>query len=440
MADEPVSTTVPETVTIETGAEPQAVESLNKQFEDFWKETDAEAAPSESKEPPPAAPGESGPAQETKKTTPVEARRAPPETKPVVPVETKPAAKELSDDDIDRIELPPQGKVAEHFKQVKDLWKTDRVRMRAEVDRAAKLEQELATARQNAWTPEQKADYEHAAQIRRQFDFASDPEFSARFREPIARQYNQILDDAVAALPDRQAAEQWARYMRENYNPDQLNREYWLRDVINKVPDELERSSLLSNVTQLLKLQKERDTEVIRRTADKSAFDNYITERTKNTAERVQQEIMTEIGEQEKRIVDYLPRNLEDAKTTEERQAIEAHNERFTKLNDYFKGVMQDLSQHGPRAWVRASVEATRSLILEQNYQALEKDFNSVKAERDRYKAELDKIVGARKKMSSTTGTPPASTLPKKDGQGLSLRDLDVRKSFESFDWGDSSK
>jgi hypothetical protein len=30
--------------------------------------------------------------------------------------------------------------------------------------------------------------------------------------------------------------------------------------------------------------------------------------------------------------------------------------------------------------------------------------------------------------------------LPKKDGKGLSLRDLDVRKSFESYDWGDSSK
>jgi hypothetical protein len=434
MADEPVSTTVPETVTIETGAEPQAVESLNKQFEDFWKEADAAAPLSESKEPPPAAPGESGPAQETKTVTP-EPKRPSLETKPQ-PVETKPVQKELSDDDIDRIELPPQGKVAEHFKQVKDLWKTDRVRMRAEVDRATKLEQELAQARQNAWTPEQKADYEHAAQIRRQFDFASDPEFSARFREPIARAYSQILDDAVAALPDRQAAEQWARYMRENYNPDQLNREYWLRDVINKVPDELERSSLLSNVTQLLKLQKERDAEVIRRTADKSAFDNYITERTKNTAERVQQEIMTEIGEQEKRILDYLPRNLEEAKTTEERQAIEVHNERFTKLNDYFKGMMKDLAQHGPRAWVRASVEATRSLILEQNYSALEKDFNSIKAERDRYKAELDKIVGARKRMSSTAGTPPTSSLPKKDGQGLSIKNLDVRQSFDKY-WDD---
>jgi len=329
--------------------------------------------------------------------------------------------------------------VVEDFKKVKDLWKSDRARMRAEVERATKLETELAQARQNAWTPEQKADYEHAAQVRRRFDFVSDPEFIQKFHVPIGDRYKEILQDAVGMLPDRAAAEAWAKHMLENWSPDQLNRNWWTESVLDKIPNELQRSELRDSVTQLLKLQKERDGEINRRTADRSAFDNWITEKTQTTASRIQQEIMTEIGEQEKRIADYLPRNAEEAKTAEERQAIEAHNERFTKLNDYFKGMMQDLSQHGPRAWVRASVEATRSLILEQNYSALEKDYNSVKSERDRYKAELDKIVGVRKRMSSTAGTPPASSLPKKDGQGLSIKDLDVRKSFERFDWGENA-
>jgi hypothetical protein len=62
----------------------------------------------------------------------------------------------------------------------------------------------------------------------------------------------------------------------------------------------------------------------------------------------------------------------------------------------------------------------------------------STKAERDQYKTELDKIAGARRKISHTTGTPPApSDKSKRSDNGLSIKDLDVRKSFENYDWGD---
>jgi hypothetical protein len=85
---------------------------------------------------------------------------------------------------------------------------------------------------------------------------------------------------------------------------------------------------------------------------------------------------------------------------------------------------------------VRACIESTRAKILDENFKSLEKEHKAACAERDKYKAELDKLVGARRKLSSTTGTPPASS--QKSG-GLSIKDLDVRKSFEKFDWGDST-
>jgi predicted nucleic acid-binding Zn-ribbon protein len=150
---------------------------------------------------------------------------------------------------------------------------------------------------------------------------------------------------------------------------------------------------------------------------------------------------MSEIGIQEKRIQQVLPRDITQAKTTEERKAIEAHNERFENLNKFFRSTMEDLSKHGPKAWVRASVEATRAMLLETEYKEMEQELKSTKAERDQFKAELDKITGARRKISHTSGTPPVASNngKKQTGDGLSIKNLDVRDSFKNFDWGDNS-
>jgi hypothetical protein len=84
---------------------------------------------------------------------------------------------------------------------MKQAWKADREKARAEVERAKALEQQLADARQNAWTPEQKADYEHASTVRRRFDFISDPEFQQRFHVPVRQQLDDLRRDRQA-LPD----------------------------------------------------------------------------------------------------------------------------------------------------------------------------------------------------------------------------------------------
>jgi hypothetical protein len=440
MADNPpISTEVPETVTVDTGADKAQLGDLNAEFADFWKEKDAETTTA------PEAPGEerTGAAQETKETKPEpkptaqETKSPPSETKPP---EVKPP-KELTDDEIQRMELPPNShpKLIENFKVIKEHWVNDRARYKAEFDRAAKLESDLAEARKNSWTPEARADYEHASQIRRRFDFVSDPEFIQKFHAPVRSKFEGVLNEAIAALPDKEAATAWANHIAQNYQPDQLSRDWWLNSVVSKVPNELDRAALLSSVTDLIKSQRERDTEITRRTSDKSAFDNWIQERTNFTAQRVQEEIMNEIGEQEKRIQEVLPLDVEKAKTAEERTAIEAHNERFQKLNKFFVDTMQDLSKHGPRAWFRASVEATRAMLLETQYKEIESELKSIKAERDQYKTELDKIAGVRRKISHTTGTPPAPSDKSKrsDNGGLSIKDLDVRKALDNYDWGD---
>ncbi len=445
MPDEPISTTVPETITVETGADKAQLGDLNAEFADFWKEKDSETTTTA-----PEAPGEerTGAAQETKETKP-EPKPATQETKPTAsetkpaPVETK-APKELTDDEVQRMELPPNAhpKLIENFKVIKEQWVNDRAKFKAESDRATKLENDLAEARKNSWTPEARADYEHAVGIRRRFDFVSDPEFIQKYHAPVRSKFEAVLNEAIAALPDKEAAVTWANHIVQNYQPDQLSRDWWLNSVVSKIPNELERQSLLSSVSDLLKTQRERDTEITRRTQDKSAFDNWIQERTNFTAQRVQEEIMSEIGEQEKRIQEVLPVDIEKAKTAEERNAMEAHNERFQKLNSFFVETMKDLSSKGPRAWVRASVEATRAMLLEGEYKKLEEELKSTKSERDQYKTELDKIAGVRRKISHTTGTAPASTDKGKRGDngGLSIHNLDVRKALDDYDWDDTSR
>jgi hypothetical protein len=444
MADNPpISTESPETVTVDTGASKESISDLNAQFADFWEKEDAKPSSDAPEAPTEAEP--KGAAQETK-TEPAPKPVEPP-IKPVEPLSkpleppSKPPAREVTDDEIERMQLPPGQKqeVLDNFKNFKELWKVDRARAKTEAERANKLAADLEEAKRNSLTPELKADYEHAAAIRRKFDYVSDPEFIQKYHAPIRSRYEQVLAEAVNALPDRGAAQAWAQHIAQNYQPEQLDRQWWLHSVIEKVPDPLDRQALLGSVTELLKLQKDRDNEITRATGDKSAFDNWIQEKTTHTAQRVQEEIMAEIGEQEKRIQEVLPLDVEKAKTADERAAIEAHNERFKTLNGFFVQTMQDLSKNGPRAWVRASVEATRAALLDGQYKEMQNELKSVKAERDQFKAELDKIAGARRKISQTSGTPPAPAAgSKKNGTGLSIHDLDVRKAMNDYDWGDT--
>jgi hypothetical protein len=431
---------VPETTTIDTGADAKTIGDLNKEFSDFWAEEDkAEETQSTA----PSAP-DTGAGQETRETKQAPAPKGegkPDKAEPSPKAETPKgeAPKEFTDTEIDQLALPSHvhPNLQADFKTVKEHWKADRARIKTMESQAAQLRSDLATARQNAWTPEQKADYEHASTIRRRFDVASDPEFAARFHAPIQSRFDAVLEEAVSVLPDRAAASAWANGIRQNYSPDQLDKQWWLNSVLAKVPGELERQALLGSVTDLLKLQRERDTELHRLTQDKSAYDNWRQEKTAADQERIKSEIMSEIGVQEKQLGDVLPRDVETAKTAEERNAIEAHNERFTRLNKHFVDTMQDISNIGPRAWVRASVAATRAMFMEEEYHKLEEEHKSIKAERDQLRSELDRIAGARRKISQTTGTPPAAG--GKPSQGLSIKSLDVRKSFDDY-WREADK
>jgi hypothetical protein len=429
--DEPLSSTVTESVTTETGVDKEVAASLNAQFEDFWKEEDQKTD---------GAPEAPGAAQETREKPEPRSRT---ETK-AEPKLSVSEPKEVSDEEIEKWgdldEDPQNPQIKKQFSDIKALWQADRAKARAMRQEVDKLSAELAETRKNTWTPEAKADYEHAASIRRKFDFASDPDFLARFHTPITQTYQNILNEAIDVLPDRGAAQAWAKYISENYTPDQLDRRWWQDSVIAKVPNEMDRASLLQSVTHLLKMQRERDTEINRVTNDKSSFDNWVKEKTEFTAKRVQEEVMAEIAIQEKKIQEVLKRDPAEAKTKEEREAIEKHNERFEKLNSYFQDCMKDLSANGPRAWVRQSVEATRAQYIEGLYKEKEKALKSAEAERDQLRSELEKIQGVRRRISHTTGTPPASK-DKDSGKngGLSIRDLDIRKSFEKFDWGDGT-
>lgn len=433
--DPPLSTTVTETVTTDLGVDKESKASLDKAFGDFWSEQDTKPADApEAPAAPSEPPKEAAPAKETKPE--------PPPTEPA-PTETPPPTPEPVD--IDKLELvsgqyTPRPEHEAQFKKVKELWKLDQRRAEEAAKALQAAQNELAEARKNAWTPETKADYEHAAEIRRRFDFMSDPEFQQKFHSPVRNQFERILDEAVQVLPDRQAAQNWAQHIKQNYGPDAVNREWWLNSVVAKVPNELDRTTLLNSVSKLLDLQKDRDSEITRRTNDKSAYDNWQQERAKLTETRIQSELMEEIGKQEVRIKDVLPVDVSQAKTVDERAAMEAHNERFKNLNNFFTSQVQDIAKNGPRAWVRVAVEATRSMIMNEQIINLEKDLKDAKADRDRYKAELEKITGARRKLAQTTGVQPSQIEGKKNGQGLSLKDLsDPRKAMQSF-WDEQDR
>jgi hypothetical protein len=433
MADEspPLSTTVPETVTVDLGVDKEQLGNLEDSFKDFWEEADKADKAVPEAPPAPEAPS-AGPAQETEK-------KAEGEPEAEVPPEEPKARK---DEDIDKLELsgpnPPRPEHLEQFKKIKDLWKADQRRAEEYNKRIQAMEAELAAARQNAWTPEARADYEHAATIRRRFDILSDPEFRNRYEVPIRAQFEKILDETGPVLYDPNEGRKWAEGVKANYQANNVSRAWWDRDVVAKIPNEFDRNRITNRIDKLFDLQDEMNAELAKHSSDKDAYDKWKGEKDQVTRQQMQDAIMSEIREQEQRIKEVLPVDVEKAKTTEERQAMEAHNARFEKLNEFFKNQLNDLSNHGPRAWVRVAVEATRTQVMNDQIVNLEKDLKDTRAERDKLKAELDKITGARRRIAHTTGTPPSSQ-QSKNGQGLSIKDLDVRKSFDSFNWGDNA-
>jgi dynactin complex subunit len=118
---------------------------------------------------------------------------------------------------------------------------------------------------------------------------------------------------------------------------------------------------------------------------------------------------------------------------------MEAHNERFNKLNSAFMDQIKDLAQNGPRAWVRAAATKSQTMIMNDQIINLEKEVKELKSERDKYKTELEKITGARRRLAQSSGSQPSAEV-KKNGQALSLKDLaDPRKSMEDF-WAEQDR
>jgi hypothetical protein len=440
MADAPI-----ETVTVDTGADPESIRRLNDSFADFWKETD-----DKDKEAAPPAP-EPAPAKETakalEKPVGIEVQL---DSKPEVetsPAKTAPEpSKEIPEADIEKMELPSDAthESRQHFKRIKELWISDKKRLAEEQHRAKELEIQLSQARENLLTPELKADYEHAVQIRRKFDVSSDPEFVNRYDRPIEKQFHAILEEAVQALPDRQEAIKWAEDIKNRYGPDKpaherLTRDWWLNSVVNRVSNDLERDSLLSSVKDLLRLQRDRGQELARLSENQEAYHNFKQENDKQAQIQLEGQIKAEIAAQEARIKEVLPVDVSQAKTTEERKAMEEHNQRFKDINERFMSSMTDLTRNGPRAWVRASIELTRTHMMEEKISSLQKDLNDTRSERDQLKKDLEKISSARRKISNTYGTH-SSADTKKNGQGMSIKELsDPRKSMAAY-WEEIDK
>src|SRR5215469_3140403 len=131
MADDavPISTTVPETVTIQTGADKETLGDLNKQFADFWGEEDSKAGTPPNEAPAAPALDGAGAAQETKpekKPEPPPKPEPPKQTAPP-PVQQPPSQdKRYTDEEVEKLGLPQRAgqppEMQADFKQLKGLW------------------------------------------------------------------------------------------------------------------------------------------------------------------------------------------------------------------------------------------------------------------------------------------------------------------------------
>lgn len=400
---------------------------LEKAFDETFgplNTNDQRPAPEQRSEPTPASTEDSGtqehPAEEVRPSEEAgqETGETPSETGlPAEPAPAVPAAghpDDEPDEEVDQFKLHPETRPESQnvFREIKGKWKTDRKKIRELTEQIQKSESEkLPRAVSDPVVQHELEDLRTFKQRHQIFD---DTTYQLQYENPVHQKYDEIINDIKHISDDPEAALTWEKEMR-SLGPDRITEQYWNKDVIGLMSNPLNQARLTRKISELLELQDKRNAFRKQMTEEPDAYVKFQHE----TAARYWDEFGKAAEDEMKKVTPNLgewaaPKDLKLAKNATEKSAFEAHNAQYQKYEQMFREYISDAATQGPRGMARVSAMAVYAEKRRQDYEVLQKKYAKLEAENAKYKEELNKIAGARSRISQPStagpnGQPPPS-------------------------------
>ena len=176
-------------------------------------------------------------------------------------------------------------------------------------------------------------DYEDLRKFRAIFDIQSDPDFQDKYDKPISQAKEQIY----SILKKHQAPDDLIQKIEAQGGPDKVNQEWWVNNVINKLPL-TDAEKLKRGLVDVSDLQERRIAEVQKSAANAEQYDQQKNEAAvewfSNQENEIFQYVQNKIAEHK---ADWaIKKEIPKDATPEQIKTIEAHNEMAGNVENLF--------------------------------------------------------------------------------------------------------
>jgi hypothetical protein len=333
------------------------------------------------------------------------------------------------DEEIDKFKLHPETRPESLnvFRELRGMLKAERKKARELSERIQKAE---SAGPRPVNDPAVQREIEELRQFRQKHAIFDDSTYQSVYENPVHEQFNQIISDIKSLSNDPAAAEDWEKHMR-SAGPDRLNKAYWNEGVISQIADPLDRDRLVRKVSTLMELQQRRDAFRKQAAEQPDAYEKFRHEQAAQYWANFGKEAEDEVKKMTPVLGEWAaPKDLKAAKNATEKAAIEAHNAAYKHYEQLFERYIREAATEGPRGMARISALAVQSEKRAKDLESANKRIAKLKAERDQAREELNKISGARSRVSqpSTAGTNGAPA-----PQGKRKASQSVDSAFTDF-------
>lgn len=332
-----------------------------------------------------------------------------------------------ADEEVDKFQLHPETRPEQlnQFREMRGKWKTDRKKVRELTEQIQKSQVPRSVS-----DPTVQKELDDLRTFKKRHEIFDDTTYQVQFENPVHQVYDDIINDVKRLSGDPEAAASWEKDMR-SAGPDRVGKEYWNDGLLDQIGNPLDKDRLVRKISTLLELQDKRNAFRTQMAEQPDAYAKFQHE----TAARYWDEFAKEAEDEMKKVTPALgewsvPKDLALAKNATEKSAFEAHNAQYQKYEQMFREYISDAATQGPRGMARISAMAVYGEKRRQDLEVATKKIAKLEAELAKHKEELNKIAGARSRVSqpSTAGQngQPQSQVKRKAGES-------VDQAFKNF-------
>ena len=332
-------------------------------------------------------------------------KEAKPETKPEVAKETSEEpegeglpAEEEPDPEIDGIRAKPNAHphVKEGIQKLKEVATARRKEIQALKVAQQKLSTELETIRTKGIPAEIQKELTTLRGISQRFDMLNDEGFKTKYETPISQRGERLLEFMVSIASDKETMKNWAEQTRK-FGFTNIGSEYWDKEIIPNIHSPINQARAAALAAQLTESVDERNRVVNEFVANPDKIAEYRQQQQLEHWTNFQREAQEEADRLVANIGDWAQvKDLEKAKSPEERQTFEAHNSRTNGYKTLFEKTMGDLIGNSPKKMVRVAAQAVYGIEIDRQLKETVKKLNDMTAQYNALRTQHEKVTRVR--------------------------------------------